>query len=126
MEEIYKALRVPRGSLSPSVVPEVVFEEFQGKVATESETSVMSSVAPLITGNADIYNGTNTVFTNMAPITGSFTIKLRPDFFDGAYPEAAFLAIREDLDTIIVPSKARVPTAPNFFLEAKGTEAFRR
>ncbi|KAI8623376.1 hypothetical protein F5Y19DRAFT_458757 [Xylariaceae sp. FL1651] len=119
-EEVRQTLKVPRGSLSPSVVPETAFEDFQDKNATRSEGTVMRNVVPLIAGDADIPNEGHLPFTNLASITEDTTVNPMPDFFDGAHPEAVDRRVKEDLDKIIIPTKkGGVPIAPNFFLEAK-------
>ncbi|KAI1865945.1 uncharacterized protein JN550_007923 [Neoarthrinium moseri] len=120
-EEIRQALKTPRRSLSPSVVPDTAFDDFQDKNATRSEGTVMRTVVPLIIGNSDILNEGHLPFTNLASITDNTIVNPIPDFFDGAHPEAVNKKVREDLDEIIIPTKkGGVPIAPNFFLEAKG------
>jgi hypothetical protein len=120
-EATRQTLKVPRDSLSPSVVPETAFEDFQDRNATKSEGTMMRTVVPLVAGDADILNEGHLPFTNLASITGNTTVNPVPDFFDGAHPEAVHKRVREDLDEIIIPNKkVGTPIAPNFFLEAKG------
>ncbi|KAL7919194.1 hypothetical protein ACQKWADRAFT_210330 [Trichoderma austrokoningii] len=120
-EEIRQALSVPRGSLSPSIVPETAFEDFEDKNATKSKGMIMRTVVPLIAGDADILNEGYLPFINLALITNNTIIYPVPDFFDGTHPDAIDKRIREDLNGIIVPNKkVGVPIAPNFFLEVKG------
>jgi hypothetical protein len=119
--DIRQTLKVPRGSLSPSIVPETAFDDFQDKNATKSEGTVMRNVVPLVAGDADIPNEGHLPFTNLDSITGNTTVNPVPDFFDGAHPGAVNKKVREDLDKIIIPNKkVGIPVAPNFFLEAKG------
>lgn len=120
-EEIRQVLKVPRGSLSPSVVPKSAFADFQRKKKTKSEGTLMRSVVPLIAGDINIPNEGHLPFVNLDSITNNTTVNPVPDFFDGAQPAAVDRQVREDLDKIIVPTKhASVPIAPNIFLEAKG------
>jgi hypothetical protein len=86
MDEIRQALKIPRGSLSPSVASETVFEEFQYKNTTKSEGTVMRNVIPLIAVNADIPNKGHIPFTNLAPMMENSTVCSNPDFVDGAHP----------------------------------------
>ncbi|KAG8418638.1 hypothetical protein J3459_012159 [Metarhizium acridum] len=119
--DIRQALKVPRGSLSSSIVPETAFKDFEDKTATESEGTVMRKVIPLIAGDADIPNEGHLPFINLNSITGDTTIFPVPDFFDGAHPGALDKKVRQDLDKIIIPNKkVGIPVAPNFFLEVKG------
>lgn len=120
-EEIRTALKVPRGSLSPSGIPQSTFDDFQRKNRTKSEGTVMRTVVPFIAGSAEIPNEGQLPFTNLDSITGDTTVNPVPDFFDGARPGALEKRVRDDLGKIIVPTKkSGVPVAPNFFLEAKG------
>lgn len=121
LDEIQQALRVPRGSLSPSVVPETAFEDFQIKNTTKSEGAMMRSVVPIVTGDLDIPNEGHLPFTNLELMTENTTAIPVPDFFDGVLPGAVDRQVREDLNKIIVPTKhANTPIAANLFLEAKG------
>lgn len=121
LDEIRQALKGPRGSLSPSVATADVFEDFQDRNTTRSEGTEMRNIIPLIAGNDDILNEGNHLFTNLDSITKNATVNPNPDFFDGAHPEAVNSIVRDDLNSIIVPTKiSGVPLAPNLFLEAKG------
>ncbi|ETS84070.1 hypothetical protein PFICI_05946 [Pestalotiopsis fici W106-1] len=121
IEEIRQALKTPRASLSPSVVPESAFEDFQIKNTTKSEGTIMRVVVPILAGDVDIPNEGHLPFLNLASITGNTTANPIPDFFDGAQPGKVEKVVREELGTIIIPTKhANAPVAPNFFLEAKG------
>lgn len=122
MDEIRQALKVPRGSLLPSVASEIAFEDFQYKNTIKSEGTVMRNIIPLIAGDADIPNEGHLPFTNLASMTENTTVNPNPDFFDGAHPEAVDHSVREALDTIIIPTKkVGTPIAPNLFLEAKSS-----
>ncbi len=120
-EEIRQAIRAPRASLSPSIIPEPAFENFQLRSTTKSEGTVMRSIIPGLAGDLDIPNEGHLPFTNLDSITDNTTVNPIPDFFDGALPGAVDKQVRDDLNNIIIPTKhATVPVAPNLFLEAKG------
>lgn len=120
-DEIQQALKVHRGSLSPSTVPNSAFKDFQRRNNSESEDTIMRNVVPLIAGNSTtIPNEGHIPFINLNSITNNTTVNPVPDFFDGARPDDLDRKVREDLDKIIIPSKkAGVPIVPNFFLEVK-------
>ncbi len=82
--EIRQVLKVPRGSLSPSRIPESAFEDFQRKNKTKFEGTVMRNVVPLLVGKAKIPNEGNLPFTNLDSLTDNTTVNPVPDFFDGA------------------------------------------
>lgn len=118
--EIRQALRVPRESLSPFVIPGSAFEDFQRKNKTKSEGTVMRTVVLLITGDIDITNEGHLPFNNLVSITDDTTVNPVPGFFDGAYLGAVDRKVRDNLYEIIIPNKkVRIPVAPNHFLEAK-------
>ncbi|KUI61997.1 hypothetical protein VP1G_09137 [Cytospora mali] len=122
-EEIRQVLMVSRGSLSPSVIPESAFEDFQLKNNTKSEGTLMRSVVPILAGDVDIFNEGHLPFINLDSLTKDTTVCPVPDFFDGAHPAAVDMQVREDLDKTIIPTKhASVPIVPNLFLEAKSLE----
>jgi hypothetical protein len=121
LDEIRKALKVQRRSLSPSIATETVFENFQDRNTTKSEGTVMRNIIPVIAGNDDIPNEGNLLFTNLTSLTKNMTVNPNPDFFDGAHAGLVDSTVRDALDNIIVPTKkSGVPLAPNLFLEAKG------
>ncbi|KAL7792574.1 hypothetical protein V8C37DRAFT_402301 [Trichoderma ceciliae] len=120
-EEIRRALKVPRGSLSPSIVPKTAFEDFQDKNTTKSEGTLMRSVVPALAGDLDIPNDGHLPFANLESMAENTTAIPVPDFFDGVLPGAVDKQVREDLNRIIVPTKhSNVPIATNLFLEVKG------
>ncbi|KAL7925938.1 hypothetical protein ACQKWADRAFT_329002 [Trichoderma austrokoningii] len=123
-DEIQQALKAPRGSLSPSTVPNSAFKDFQRRNRTKSEGIIMRNVVPLIAGSRKntIPNEGHISFMNLDPITEYTTVNPVPNFFDGARPGDLDRKVREDLDKIIIPTeKADVPIAPNFFLEVKSS-----
>ncbi|KAG8415312.1 hypothetical protein J3458_009170 [Metarhizium acridum] len=112
-----------RASLSPSVFTESVFRDFKRKNKTKSEGSVMRNVIPMIAGSTNIANEGDMPFTNLLSLTDDSTVKVVPDFFDGARASEVHGKVRHTLNELIVPTKhANVPIAPNFFLEAKGPD----
>lgn len=119
--EIRKAIAVPRGSLSLSVVSESAFENFQRQNKTKLEGTTMRNVIPLIAGTTSIPNNGHLPFNNLDSLTDNLAVNPVPDFFDGASPSSLNKQVRQDLDKIIIPNKTGgVPIAPNFFLEVKG------
>lgn len=122
LDEIRQALKVPRGSLSPSVVSETAFEDFQMRNMTKSEGTVMRNIIPFVAGDSEIPNEGNLPFVNLASITNNMTVNPYPDFFDGAHPDAVDQEVKRELEKIIVPTKkADAPIAPNLYLEAKSS-----
>jgi hypothetical protein len=80
----------------------------------------MSTVFPIISGDADIPNEENLQFTRLESMTGSVTVDPKPDFYDGARLEDINREVREELGPYIVPTgHTTAPVAPNFFMEAK-------
>ncbi|KAK7927824.1 hypothetical protein PG985_004822 [Apiospora marii] len=121
LHDLLPRLSTSRPSLSPSRFDESAFEDFQQKNETRSEGTVMRNVVPMIAGNPDIPNEGHLPFTNLASMTDETTVKLVPDFFDGARAGDVHAHVRRDLDQEIIPTRHMdVPVAPNFYLEAKG------
>ena len=122
MEDIQRALRVPRASLSPSRFSEAAFRKFKRETArAANEASAMADVIPIIAGEGrkKYRSVTDAQFTNMAPILEDVTAP-KPDVYDGARPEQIDPRVRHSLSSHIVPSKKTTnPAAPNFFLEGK-------
>ncbi len=119
--EIRQALKSLGGSLSPSLNPELSFEDFERKIRAKTEATIMRTVVPSLTGNPGIPNEGGLPFTNLDSLTANLTVDPVPDFFDGARSGDLDRQVREELDRVIIPSrKAGVPIAPNLFLEAKG------
>ncbi|KAI1501972.1 hypothetical protein F5X99DRAFT_185448 [Biscogniauxia marginata] len=117
--ETREVLAAYRSSLSPSVMPQSVFDDFQRKNKTQSKCRIMRKVIPIIAGNANIPNEGNLPFTNLAPLTERGDVKANPDYFDGALPGEIHSQVRHELDEMIIPTNyATTPVASNFFLEA--------
>ncbi|KAL7963197.1 hypothetical protein V8C34DRAFT_310744 [Trichoderma compactum] len=104
-EEIRQALKAPRGSLSPSTVPNSAFKDFQRRNRTKSEGTIMRNVVPLIAGNSTIPNEGHVPFLDLDSITDNTTVNPVPDFFDGARPGDLDRKVKQDLDKIIIPTK---------------------
>ncbi|KAK3078889.1 hypothetical protein LTS18_006358, partial [Coniosporium uncinatum] len=121
--EMNNRLRQPRASLSPSQFSEGAFEIFQQtNEDAESEAWVMSTVFPLIRGNAAIPSGENRLFNNLVPLSSDLAAA-KPDYYNGTRPTEVDPRVREDLKTYIVPSKREhTPLLPNFVTEVKGPD----
>ncbi|KAK3081884.1 hypothetical protein LTS18_013756 [Coniosporium uncinatum] len=122
-EEMNNRPRQPRASLSPSQFSEGASENFQQKNEdAESEARVMSTVFPLIRGNAAIPSGENRLFNNLAPLSSDLAAA-KPDYYNGTRPTEIDPRVRRDLKSFIVPSKREhAPLLANFFMEAKGQD----
>lgn len=80
----------------------------------------MRNVIPILYGTSNIPNEGHLHFTNLRSMTGDITVKLVPDYYDGAAPRHVFKNVMDELSETVVPTKhSRAPVAPNFFLEAK-------
>jgi hypothetical protein len=116
-------LHQSRPSLSPSKFSDGDFERFQDDHEhLGSEGDVMRKIIPVIAGNASIPNSGEVLFSNLESITDGATVDVKPDFYDGARFGDIHATVRNDLNSLIIPSAtnaARRPAAPNFFLEAK-------
>lgn len=114
----------PRRSLSPSKFSDGAFERFQDEHDhLGSEGDVMRKIIPVITGNTNIPNSGEALFSNLQSITDEETVDAKPDFYDGARFSDINKKVRKDLSHLIIPTKnIRRPVAPNFFLEAKDPE----
>jgi hypothetical protein len=125
-----RVLSTRRQSLSVSRFTESAFRNFRRKHNTASESTVKRNLIPIIAGDADIPNDGDLTFTNIESITGGLaTVKVAPDFFDGARLSDVYRKIRDEkeednLNKLIIPTKrASAPAVPNFFLETKALEA---
>lgn len=82
----------------------------------------MRKLVPVIAGSAKIPNSGEVLFSNLASITDGATVDVKPDFYDGASFGDIDAAVRNDLNSLIIPSETnavRRPAVPTFFLEAK-------
>jgi hypothetical protein len=123
LNEIHQMLKRQRASLSSSRFSDEDFREFRKKAReASSEKKVMSSIFPLIRGDADILYEEDKLFLSLKPFTTGIA-NLKPDFYDGARPEQLAPRVRTDLRRYIVPSnQSSVPILPNFFTEGKGPQ----
>ncbi|KAK3336769.1 hypothetical protein B0T19DRAFT_447641 [Cercophora scortea] len=119
-------ISAPRPSLSPSLFDQSKFRDFKRKDARATfENNVMTTVIPIICGDADIPNQQNVLFTELKPVTSTYddVVRPKPDFFDGTHIGDLDGKVRDpkgDMYPLIIPTKhPTVPVAPNFFLEAK-------
>ena len=82
----------------------------------------MSTIFPLIRGDAAILSGQKRLFKNLEPLDSDF-ITTRWDFYDGSRPSDLDLRLRKDLGLYILPSKKlNALVLPNFFMEVKGPD----
>ncbi|KAK3077018.1 hypothetical protein LTS18_011421 [Coniosporium uncinatum] len=121
VDEINDRLAHSRPSLSPSSFSREAFLNFKQKNnEAGSEAQVMSTVFPIIRGNASIPSGENRLFNDSAPLNSDLAAAKR-DYYNGTGPRKVDPRVREDLKPFIVPSKREhAPLLPNFFMEAKG------
>lgn len=81
----------------------------------------MSTIFPIIRGDAAIPSGQTLLFKNLDPLNSDF-VTARLDFYDGSRPSDLDLRMRKDFGRYISPSKKvnALIMLPNFFMEAKG------
>jgi len=82
--EIRFQLSARRPSLSPSRFDDMAFDNFVRTAESESESSVMTKVIPIIAGNASIPNGHSLQFTNLDRLvvpTNHANEPVPPNFF---------------------------------------------
>ena len=126
LEEINGILTQPRPSLSPSQFSNEKFKEFKRTDAHVSkENKATKTVIPIIEGK--IKDGKcvegDVLFTNLTPLTNDVLTAAKPDLYYGARPEQLKRRVRDELSGHIIPStQDDLPIAPNFFLEAKGSD----
>ena len=125
-EEVNQRLAQPRPSLSPSKFSEEAHEKFvRADAHASKEKQVMESVIPIIEGeikDAKCVSG-GIPFTNLDHLTDGTLVPGNPDRYYGARPEQLNREIRTELGSQIIPSTQHdLPTAPNFFLAAKGPD----
>lgn len=79
----------------------------------------MTTVSPVIQGNACTPSARSMVFGNLNPLTNGNFVHAKPDFYDGAPPAQ----IDRELGPYIIPLKQQHGSAlPNFFAEVKGSD----
>jgi hypothetical protein len=122
-DDIMQRLAQPRSSLSPSRFSREDFRKFKRINAQAlSEKKVMSSVFPIVRGDANIPYEEDKLFGNLEPFADGIT-DAKPDFYDGARAGQLDKRVRSDLSHYIVPStQNHAPILPNFFAEGKGPD----
>ena len=122
LDDIHRALHVPRASLSPSRFTEAAFRDFERQsTRAANEAGAMADLVPIIAGEGRrrFHSNTDVPFSNLAPIVEDVTVP-KPDIYDGARPDRIDPRVRHSLDAHILPSKTKnLPAAPNFFFEGK-------
>ena len=123
MPENHKAIRrmlsVRRSKLEESGLTYEKFKRFQARneVANLDDT-IMSTVLPMLTGEANTTTANNLTFLNLEDLTDGTITKPVASCCDGLHPDQIDLQIRNDLGRYIVPSaKTIAPCLPNFFIE---------
>ncbi|EGC44217.1 conserved hypothetical protein [Histoplasma capsulatum var. duboisii H88] len=123
LDEILQRISRPRPSLSPSRFSETDFRKFErANERALGEKKVMSSVFPIIRGNADIPYEEDKLFGNLERFADGI-VNAMPDFYDGAHAAQLDHRVRSELNSYIVPStQHNAPILPNFFAEVKGPD----
>ncbi|KLJ06054.1 hypothetical protein EMPG_10498 [Blastomyces silverae] len=122
-DEILQRVARRRPSLSPSRFSETDFRKFNRADARAlGEKKVMSSVFPIICGDADIPFEEDKLFGNLEPFADGI-VNAKPDFYDGAHAAQLDHRVRSELNSYITPSTQHdALILPNFFAEAKGPD----
>lgn len=122
MQDIHDMLARSRPSLSPSVLSETVFENFQeSNDRATAESKAMADVIPIIAGPKDKHyeSSGDVVFNRLEKFDPDISAP-KPDIYYGARPAQIHARVRRDLNQYIVPSnRTNLPAVPNFFLEGK-------
>ncbi|KAK7753845.1 hypothetical protein SLS62_004211 [Diatrype stigma] len=120
-ENMRTALLTRRSSLSSDDL-ESMYEDFEGYCIGKSESHWKQSALPLIKGNKTAFNSDSDVmFTNLDPFTErDTTVRLKPDFYDGAAFSQVHPTVSHRLNKVIVPTRIDCKViCPNFFMEIK-------
>lgn len=125
-KDIHKILGRPRRSVSPSRFTEEDHERFcRADIHASIEKQVLELVLPVLEGEiGDVKCRSGGIhFTNLDPLTDGTLKPGNPGIYYGARPEQLKPQVREELSRQIMPSTEHdLPTAPNFFLTAKGPD----
>ena len=124
LEEVRKAMAIPRPSLSLSKLSGRAFKTFrETQERAKDEADVQANVIPTIIGPSDNAHpiGRTTLFSNLEPLIDAPLVLAKPDIYYGSYPEELSRTVRNELGHRLIPGSIQdKPLAPNFFLEVKG------
>lgn len=103
---IQSILEILKPKPGDHLVGDAEFENFE-RVATEagSDAHVMQYVVGLLTGSSDIKKMQNVRFLNLKSMTDGEISAPRPHLCDGVEPERVEDRVRDELETIIAPSR---------------------
>ncbi|KAI0474249.1 hypothetical protein F4859DRAFT_514789 [Xylaria cf. heliscus] len=128
LDEITRALKKRRRSMSPSRFSDEDFRKFKRSIRPQEapkEGQLMSIVVPLLEGDVggtQIAAGQN-FFTNLDHLTDGSLVAGSPDRYYGSHPLQLKREIRKELSNYIEPCRNdSLPLAPNCFLHAKGPD----
>ncbi|POS81722.1 hypothetical protein EPUL_005919, partial [Erysiphe pulchra] len=125
-DEIRERARRRRPSLSSEKFTDADFEAFKVSLRyLNDQKDIMEYVIPIIEGtyNEKGHSCCNRLFNNFKPLAPSIVCGT-PDKCHGADPANADLTVRNELKWLILPSTEEdMPIAPNFFLEARSSDA---
>lgn len=126
LSTIYTVLAKPRPSLSPSHFSDTAFKAFyKTNAQANDEDDILANVIPILTGpwEANYPSTRNMAFEYLEPLTDGTIAVPKPDIALGALPKDLDPNIRNELQRLIIPSTAMNRLiAPNFFIEAKGSD----
>ncbi|OCK75260.1 hypothetical protein K432DRAFT_308937, partial [Lepidopterella palustris CBS 459.81] len=84
------------------------------------EGKVITTIFPIIRGNANIPNEGNLPFNKLNSVTDGVTVDATPDLCDEARLGTIGKSVRKDLNRIILVAKySKAPILPNLFMEVK-------
>ncbi|KAH0538442.1 hypothetical protein FGG08_004990 [Glutinoglossum americanum] len=123
-EEITHRLDQRRPSLLSSRFSEEAFDAFtQAAEGASTESQLMRTAFPMISGNAKIPTQGDMVFNNLGKLTDGSLTKPKPDFWDGSQPRELDIRLRDELGSYISPlTVLDAPALPNLFVEEKGPD----
>ena len=123
-DEIIRKMAAHRSELEESGLTNEKFQRFRDRNRDASEDStVMSTVVPMITGDANTTTANNLSMSNLADLTDVSLTKPVPSCCEGLLPLEIDFQIRQDLGRYIIPTKKPIALClPNFFLEGLATD----
>ena len=118
-DEIIGRMAAHRSELEESGLTEEKFQRFLNRNQDAlKDPTIMSTVLPIITGEADTTTANDLSFIDLENLTDGTLTKPVSSCCDGLLPVELDLQIRKDLGPYITPSKKSIaPCLPNFFLE---------